>query len=162
MIGDVRLNKVNEFWILTYDKREMHSDYEQVLRNISLIRGKNGLEKNLLRETLRLARKGKLLPYHEMEWMDNYKASYANMIIDFLVKLAEHPDVANDYPLLLGMAEVILIQDSLEESGIRMKCRSLFKLKKKKQAILCYNKFAEEYFNMLSARPDLSFEEIVK
>ncbi|MDR1557894.1 MAG: hypothetical protein LBS88_12840 [Tannerellaceae bacterium] len=161
MMGDVRLNKTNEFWTLSYDNKKMYSDYEQIIRNVNLIREQSVLNKNLLRDTLCITRKGKLLPFHETEWLDNYKASYANMIIEFLWKLTEHPDVRNDYPLLLNMAEVILIQDSLEESGIRLKCRSLFKLGKKKQALLCYHKYAEEYFAILSIRPDLSFDEIV-
>jgi two-component SAPR family response regulator len=162
MMGDVRLNKTNESWTLAYDNEKMHNDYEQLVRNVNLLREKPGSDKNLLHETLRIARKGKLLPFHEMEWLDSYKASYASMIIDFLWNLAEHPDIRNDYPLLLDMAEVILIQDSLEESGIRLKCRSFFKLGKKKQALLCYNKYAEEYFTMLNIRTELSFDEIVK
>ncbi|MDR0750848.1 MAG: hypothetical protein LBF62_14935 [Tannerellaceae bacterium] len=161
MLGDVRLNKVNDFWALQYDPGKMHSDYEQIVRNISLMRY-DTVEKDLLRQTLRLARKGKLLPFYETEWVDNYKASYANMIIEWLGKLAGHPDVWNDYPLLLDMAEVILIQDSLEESGIRLKCRSLSKLGKKKQALQCYNKYAGEYAAMLNARPELSFDEMAK
>jgi two-component SAPR family response regulator len=161
MIG-VSLCKVKDFWILSYDKDAVFCDYEQVMKNIALIRENAELDKKLLRTTLRIVEKGKLLPSYELEWLDNYKTTYVNTVIEFSESLSTHPDVKNDLPLLLNIAEIILIQDSLEETAVKLKCGLLFKLGKKKQALQFYNKYAEEHLEILNIKPELTFDEIVK
>jgi two-component SAPR family response regulator len=162
MGGIVTLNKTNDFWQLSYGSDKLYSDYEQVLKNIDLLKKKKKLDKKLLNETLEIAGKGKLLPFCEIEWLDDYKNAYANTVIEFLSELTVHPDVKNDLALLLNISEVILIQDGMEETGIRLKCRVLSKSGKKKQALHCYNKYAEEFFNLLNAKPEHTFEEMLK
>jgi two-component SAPR family response regulator len=162
MMGNILLCKTNDHWILSYDREMIYNDYEQVMKNIALLKKETVLDRELLNRTLRIARRGKLLPYCEVEWADNYKTAYVNTIIEYLSELTEHPEVRNDWPLLLNIAEIILIQDSIEESGIRLKCNILFKVGKKKQAFQCYNKYVEEYFDILNIKPELTFNEIMK
>jgi two-component SAPR family response regulator len=162
MIGHIRLCKTNDLWMLAYDSDTVYNDYEQVVKNIALLRKSPAPDKELLRKTLIIARRGKLLPYCEVEWADNYKTAYVNTLIEYLSELAEHADVKNDLPLLLNIAEIILMQDSIEESGIRLKCHVLFRLGKKKQAFRCYNKYVEEYHAILNIKPELTFHEIMK
>ncbi|MDR1407722.1 MAG: hypothetical protein LBJ23_06725 [Tannerella sp.] len=162
MTGNIQLCKTNDFWMLSYDRKAIYCDYATVMENIALIRKNTNLDKELLHTTLRIAKKGKLLPFYEVEWLDNYKTAYVNTIIEFLAELAAHPDVKDDLPLLLNISEIILIQDSLEEFAIRLKCSILFKLGKKKQALQCYNKYVEEYQEILNIKPELTFDKIVK
>jgi two-component SAPR family response regulator len=161
MIG-IRLCKTNDFWVLSYDKSTIHCDHEQIIENIAFIKKNAKLDKDLLHTTLRIARKGKLLPSYELEWLDKYKTAYVNMIIEFSLSLRTHPEVKNDLPLLLNIAEIVLIQDSLEETAVRLKCGILFKLGKKKQALQYYNKYVEEYSAVLNIKTELTFDEIVK
>jgi two-component SAPR family response regulator len=161
MIG-IRLCKTNDFWILSYSKDTTYFDYEQVMENIALIRENVKLDKELLHTTLRIAGKGKLLPLYELEWLDKYKTAYTNTVIEFLQSLTTRPDVKNDLPLLLSITEIILIQDSLEESAVRLKCNILFRLGKKKQALQYYNKYVEEHLEILNIKPEFTFDEIVQ
>jgi len=161
-IGYMQIQKKNDYWILSYDIDKIHFDYERILRNIDIIGKQSEIDKELLEATLKLAKRGKLLPFLEMEWLDNYKTDYVNTMIDFLTKLTLHPDIKNDLPLLLNIADIILVQDSMEEAGIILKCRILFKIGKKQQALQCFNKYAEEYFDMLNTKPELTFEKIIK
>jgi hypothetical protein len=161
-VGNIQLCKMNEFWVLLYDNELVHSDYEQIIRNMARLKRQTDLDKELLKATLRIAGKGKLLPFLEVEWMDNYKTGYVNTLIEFLMDLTDHKDVKNDLPLLLNIAEMVLLQDSIEESAIKLKCGILFKLGKKKQALQCYTKYVEEYLNILNIKPELTFDEIVK
>jgi hypothetical protein len=161
-MGNIQLYKTNDFYVLSYDNEMVYSDYEQVMKNMARLKKQTELDKELLTATLRIANKGKLLPFLEVEWLDNYKTGYVNTLIEFLVDLTDHPDVKNDLPLLLTISEIILIQDSIEESAIKLKCGILFKLGKKKQALQCYNKYVEEYLYILNIKPELTFDEIVK
>ncbi|MDR2774187.1 MAG: hypothetical protein LBC19_05505 [Tannerella sp.] len=162
IMGNIRLSKINDFWILSHDAGTIYCDYETVMENIELIRKNTILDIELLRITLRIAKKGKLLPSYELEWLDNYKTAYSNTIIEFLLSLAEHPDVKTNLLLILNISEIILIQDSLDESAIKLKCGILYKLGKKKQALQCYNKYTEEHLKILNIEPELTFDEIVK
>jgi two-component SAPR family response regulator len=161
MIG-IQLCKKNDFWMLSYDRNAIYCDYERITENIVLIGECADLDRDRLHTTLRTARKGKLLPFYELEWLDNYKTAYVNTVIEFLLKQTMHPDVKDDLPLLLNIAEIILIQDSLEESAVRLKCGILFKLGKKKQALQHYNKYVEEHLEILNIKPELTFDEIVR
>jgi DNA-binding SARP family transcriptional activator len=162
MTGNIRLCRTKDYWMLSYERGTIFCDYETVMNNISLI-GKNApLDRELLLTTLRIAKKGKLLPLYESEWFDNYKTAYVNTFIEVMLNLTEHPDIKKDLPLLLSIANIILIQDSLEESAVRLKCGILYKLGKKKQALQCYNKYAEEHNEILNIKPELTFDEIVK
>ncbi|MDR1224014.1 MAG: hypothetical protein LBL07_14220 [Tannerella sp.] len=162
MTGNIRLHRTNDFWTLSYEKGAVFCDYETVMRNIEIIGENAKLDTELLHTTLRIAKKGKLLPFYETEWFDNYKTAYVNTLIEFLQNLTTHPDVKNNLPLLLNISEIILIQDSLEESAIKLKCGILYKLGKKKQALQCYNKYVEEHLEILNIKPELTFDEIVK
>jgi two-component SAPR family response regulator len=156
----ITLSKNNDCWLLSFDGDRFHNDYEQVMNNIRILKKKKEPDKALLNATIRMAKKGKLLPSYEIEWLDEYKESYANTVIEFLSGLLTHPGIKNDPALLLNISEAILTQDSTDETGIKLKCNILYKLGKKKQALQYYNKYAEEYFNLLNAKPELKFEEI--
>jgi two-component SAPR family response regulator len=162
LMGHIRLSKVNGFWVLSHDGGTICCDYETVMENIKLLRKNTELDIELLQTTLRIAKKGKLLPFYEIEWLDNYKAAYSNTVIEFLLSLTAHPEVKNNLALLLNISEIILIHDSLDESAVKLKCGSLYKLGKKKQALQCYNKYTEEHLAMLNIKPELTFDELVK
>jgi two-component SAPR family response regulator len=162
IMGNIRIDKINDRWVLLYNEGAIYCDYETIMTNIEYIRGNAELDLGLLQTTLRIAKKGKLLPFYEDEWLDSYKSVYSNTIIEFLLSLTGHPDVKNNLPLLLNVSEIILIQDNLDESAIKLKCSILYKLGKKKQAWQCYEKYMEEHLKVLNAKPELTFDEIVK
>ncbi|MDR2496542.1 MAG: hypothetical protein LBD21_05395 [Tannerellaceae bacterium] len=161
-MGNVRIDRLNNFWVLAYDARKIHSDYTQVMHNLRRMQNKDGAGKDLLRETLRLINKGKLLPFLKADWLDHYKTDYANTIIESLTQISEHPGIRNDNQLLLQVADAILMQDEIEEFGIRLKCSVLYKLGKKQQAMQCYDKYAETYQALLDVQPNFSFREVRK
>lgn len=160
-VGDIKIISDKGYWMLSLND-SVFCDYEKILSLISEIKGKPKFDKELLKEMLELAQRGKLLPYYEMEWLDNYKTAYSNLIIEFLLDVADYPELESDLGLLLQIAEVILLQDSIEESAVRLRCNILFRLGKKKHALQCYNKFAEEHLNLLGIETNLTFEDIVK
>ncbi|MDR0995704.1 MAG: hypothetical protein LBL81_05365, partial [Tannerella sp.] len=69
---------------------------------------------------------------------------------------------AADWALHLEMGEVVLLQDCLEEAGLRLKCRALAKLGRMQQALQCYQKYVKDYTRFLNTKPNLSFEDLFK
>ncbi|MDR1370164.1 MAG: hypothetical protein LBJ72_08600 [Dysgonamonadaceae bacterium] len=160
-VGDIKILSNKGYWCITLDNT-VFCDYERVLSLISALEKKPEPDKFLLNEMLDIAGRGKLLPFYEQEWLDDIKTDYSNRIIEFLLKKARLPELKDELVLLLKMAEVILLHDDIEENGIRLKCRALFRLDKKKQALTSFNKFSEEHVKLLGIETKLSFEEIVK
>jgi two-component SAPR family response regulator len=160
-VGDIKITYENAAtWTISLND-SLFIDYEQVVRLISHF-GKNvEIDKNELRKLLNIAKQGKLLPYYEFEWLDDYKANYEALIINHLLKIASDPQIKTDLPLLLAISDVILIQDSIEEAGIKLKCNTLLRLGKKKPALQCYNKYVEEHLRLLGIKPELAFETIL-
>ncbi len=160
-VGDIKILNDKSYWKITLDKA-VFCDYERVISIISALEKKVELDKSLLNEMLNIAARGKLLPFSEMEWMDDIKTDYSNLVIEFLIKKARLPELKDELALLLKISEVILLHDDIEENGIRLKCNTLFRLDKKKQALVSFNKFSEEHLKLLGIATKLSFEEIVK
>ncbi|MDR3061263.1 MAG: hypothetical protein LBU57_04005 [Dysgonamonadaceae bacterium] len=160
-VGDMKIINNKGYWMTTSDN-PVFCDYESVLSLVAAMEKKPELDKSLLNEMLDIACKGKLLPLYETEWFDDIKTDYSNLIIEFLLKKAVLPELKDELILLLKISEVILLHDDIEETGIRLKCNTLFRLNKKKQALLSFNKFSEEHVKLLGIKTKLSFEEIVK
>jgi two-component SAPR family response regulator len=160
-IGNIHLIRTDNSWSLQFDESEIYSDYLRALNSLALLKEQTEPDRELLTATLQIIRSGKLLPLRDFEWLDNYKTHYANIVIETLTHISSSAAIRKDLPLLLNIAEAILLQDDTEEYAIKLKCSILFKIGKKKQALQCYNKFAEEYFALLNAQPDLSFNEMV-
>ncbi|MDR2497811.1 MAG: hypothetical protein LBD28_00015 [Tannerellaceae bacterium] len=161
-MGNVRIDRLNNFWALAYDAKKIHSDYAQALSNIRQMLADPETDKALLRETLQIIMKGTLLPFLKADWLDHYKTNYSNTVIEFLGKIAERPDIRGDYQILLHIADAILMQDEIEESGIRLKCSVLYKQGKKQQAMLAYDKYAEAYHSLLDILPSFTFKDIIR
>ena len=160
-VGDIKITYENAAtWTISL-KNSVFIDYEQVVRLISHFEKNTEVEKDELGRLLHIAKKGRLLPYYEFEWLDDYKASYETLIINNLLKIASYPQIKNDLPLLLAISEVILIQDSIEETGIKLKCNTLLRLGKKKLALQCYNKYVEEHLRLLGIKPELTFDTVL-
>ncbi|MDR3252183.1 MAG: hypothetical protein LBT35_01260, partial [Tannerella sp.] len=160
-IGNIQLLRIDDFWKLVYDGKDIFSDYQRALNSLAVLKRQTVPDKELLTATLQIVRSGKLLPLRDYEWLDDYKTHYTNMVIETLTQLSGCATIKKDLPLLLSVAEAILLQDDIEEYAVKLKCSILFKIGKKKQALQCYNKFAEEYLAMLNTQPDMTFNEMV-
>jgi DNA-binding SARP family transcriptional activator len=159
-MGNLKIDKGDGYWRIS-GIEDIFCDYGKTISLISLAKERREMDTVLLSEILDLAGKGNLLPFHETEWLDDYKTNYSDLIIEFLLEISARPELKNELVLLLRISEVILLQDSIEESGICLKCKTLFRMGKKKQALEVYRKFAEEHLHLLGIKTGLSFEDIV-
>ena len=153
-------NKKGQWYILFNSK--VYTDYEDVKSSIRAFIQSTTVDKNKLNRLLEIIKKGKLLPYFEYEWLDDFKTDYSDIVIDFLYKMSENPEIKNDPNILSAIADAILIQDHIDEKGVTIKCNALVKLGKQNQAVQVFKKFCEDYKKLLGEKSCISLDAILE
>jgi two-component SAPR family response regulator len=100
---------------------------------------------------LELLNYGNLLPNIQLEWVDNFKTDFSNLVIDTLMMVLnnkqnpfyENPDIQ------LKIADSLLKIDSINEEAIRIRCIALIKMGKKGLAKTTFDNFSREYKSLL-------------
>lgn len=159
-IGNVRLDNNNDYWQLSIDKA-ICFDYAQALELMGIIRGRDDLIPELYKELLIIGSKGTLLPEMEYDWLDKFKSDYANNIIDTMLMISNHPEIRDNVETVLQIADIIFINDALNEDALRLKCRLLNDNGKHSLAKKIYESFAKEYSLSLGTPFQRSFNDLV-
>jgi two-component SAPR family response regulator len=157
-LSGFEISNNNSYWTITLDK-EIFCDYKNVLSLIKNIENEVDTRKDLLNELLNLSSFGVLLPNIQLEWLDEYKAEYSNLIIEKLFQIMEREDVKQDLILVVKIANVVLLHDSIDEEAIIKKCYALYHLGKKGKAKQCFDKFTEDYRNLLGTEYKYTFNQ---
>ncbi|WP_029902855.1 hypothetical protein [Prevotella sp. 10(H)] len=159
-IGNAEIVNRKGYWSLNIGK-DIYCDY---IRISALIENaaNNNIQQSLLHELIGISSQGTLLPHMEADWLDAYKADFSNRIIETFVTLSQRPAYQSDFALLLKMSDIILMHDNTDEYGIKLKCYSLLNLKRNLQARQAFEKFADDYEKLLAAKPEFTFEDILK
>lgn len=150
--------KTDGYWKVNLSS-QVYCDYARVKQLIYTLQNE-GFNKSHLIELLDITSRGKLLPYVEVEWLDDIKSNYSNELIDFLIEVSKSNVLKNDYNTLLKISNTILIYDSVEEYAVKLKCYILKQLKGNREIRLCYQKYADDYEKLYSVKPDITLEEL--
>lgn len=105
---------------------------------------------------------GEFLPNVHNEWMDGFKAEFANQTIDRLSSLFNEKSLVNNFSLRYHLAECILVYDPLNEEAFAIKCSVLYCLGKKGMAKNLYDLFCREYKQALGISYAVSFNDTIK
>lgn len=151
----------NSYWFITVSE-EVFCDYGEILHLINELEQNNNYDLDKVNRILEFGIRGGLLSNTTSSWLDNYKSEYSNSIIDLLSKVSITAVEKKDYKLLLKISNVMLAIDSIDEDGIKLKCKALYYLGKKRLARKSYNDFCEEYQKILDAPLKLQFDDIIK
>lgn len=159
-VGNIEVSKIDGYWKINLSNN-VFCDYSNALIYINSLKNGN-FDKNLLDNLLEITSRGTLLPEMKAVWLGDFKSYYSNSAIDVLVRISKNKNIRNDFEVLLKIANVILLNDSTEEYGIKLKCYVLLKLKRNKQANQYLQEFSDNYEKMYAVKPDITFEDIVK
>lgn len=150
--------KADGYWKVNLSS-QIYCDYARIRQLIYTLQNE-GFNKTYLIELLDITSRGKLLPYIEVEWLDDIKSNYSNDLIDFLIEVSKSNELKNDYNTLLKISNTILIYDSVEEYAVKLKCYILKQLKGNREIRVCYQKYADDYEKLYSVKPDITLEEL--
>ncbi len=109
-----------------------------------------------------ICRRGTLLSGIWDEWCDRFKSWYTSRISEFLEKAYVSAQTNRDPALSLEIAEVLLVNDPIDENAIAIKCRSLYEMGRKGQAKTAFTAFLSEYEKLLGEPSKLDFQKIIK
>ena len=118
-------------------------------------------EEEILR-FVQVAYQGELLPDFQIDWLDEFKADFSNMVLDTLSEFTKQPEVKKNLHLLNHIAECILKFDTINEEAMILKCTTLYQLGKKGLAKTTYDSFLREYHNLLGSDYLIPFNSIIE
>ena len=155
-IGDINISNKNTYWQMNVEE-SVFCDYTfvmSVLNNSS----SEKLAKEQIYKLLNIVSRGEISPDIQTEWIEDFKMEISNLLIDDLDRISKTQD---DLHLLLLISNTILKYGPLNEEAISLKCNSLYALGKKGLAKHSYNQFCKVYLELLDAKYDKSFNDII-
>ncbi len=160
-IGNLALRHDHSYWYISIGP-EVYCDYRQALELIRQAQSSNNLPPQEISQLVQIVSRGELCPDLQTEWMDTFKADFANEITNILSTLPfQRPEIQNNHQLILSIAEGMLTFDSLNEDAIAMKCSALYGMGKKGLAKHSYDHFCREYEQILGENYALSFNDLL-
>lgn len=160
-VGEFEISSANGYWSFI-NKGNVYNDYIIATKIVDKIAASTGpINDSDLSNLLEFAACGQLLPNIQFEWLDNFKATYTDSMIDVLSKLRDSNQFKDNDYTLLQIANSILKFDSLDEESVRMKCKIFISLKRTGLAHNTYEQFIKEYHLVLNEEYNYSFEDFV-
>lgn len=152
----ISISNRNRYWRADLDQDKISCDYLTALQLLAGMK-KGSLQKDDRDRLLDLLSKGTLLVFTQEEWADGYKAGFSATVIDSITAMSKETDSSGNPELLIRIADVILLHDSIDEDAVRMKCRALARLGRNGLARKTYDAFRQEYERLMEQQPALTF-----
>lgn len=160
-IGDISIDYKGGYWSM-HIGATITCDYNEINKSLKDIQNEEQLRISTLEDILKLASYGTLIPNVNAEWADSFKNDYTKQMIDFMNKMLEHTIVKENDKLMIQIADVLLINDTLDENAMCVKCQILFRIGQKSASKRCYDTFVKEYMLLLNENITLNYEDIIK
>ncbi|WP_430972491.1 LamG-like jellyroll fold domain-containing protein [Sunxiuqinia rutila] len=139
-----------------------YSEYCDILSKLSLVEsqpdGPNA--KKALPELLDILSRGTLLPDMSESWLDPYISKMSDRIIEMGLSLFESLDEKQDSSSLYALAEVVSLNDPLNEPALRKKLQLLTNQGKLSLAHSVYDHFIKVYQEMYQENYPVNFKSL--
>lgn len=158
-IGSCELTKKTGYWKIVPEANNIKSDYIDFLEITS---SKTNLTKQKIIRLLEITDKGAFLYNVNYEWLDEFKASVSEKIIDTLINYANSCDITKEAEFVIHLADSVFNFDMVNEDAMMLKCRAEYSMGKHSLAKSTYEKFFKEYRAMYDQEYDQSFLKVLK
>ena len=159
-IGFINIESFNSYWIIKFGE-EIYCDYREALSLIRTMKNKNNRTKENVMKLLKIVSFGELLPNIQLEWVDSFKANFANQLIDLLIDITKQKELALSSFELVRLADTLLLYDILNDDALKLKCCALVKMGKNGLARAAYNSFVKQYSVLFGTGYNYSFNQII-
>jgi two-component SAPR family response regulator len=159
-VGDLSIERHNVYWTLRLGE-EIYCDYKEALELMLQLKHKINISKENILRFIRIVSGGELLPNIQIEWIDPFKADFANNLIDTLLEINYRKELNLSLQESINIADAILKHDILNEDALKLKCSALTKMGKNGLAKAIYNRFVKEYSVLFGTAYKNSFEQII-
>lgn len=156
-LGENEVSNKTGSWILTLNPEQIYVDYYDYL-SLSA-KGKLTSREDILK-LLQLSKQGSFLPDTDYEWLDRFKSTVSDYIIDTLVSYTETSvNILTEPDLALQIADSISLCDQLNEYALQLRVNAYAALGKHSLAKKSYEKFSKEYLNAYGEKFAKSFTD---
>ena len=159
-VGNLSIESSNSYWVVKLGN-DIYCDYCEAFSLIHNIKRKNIQTKEEIIKLLDVVSFGELLPNLQVEWIDPFKANFANKLIDLLVDVSKQKEFAFSPSELVYLADTILIYDILNDDALKLKCCALVKMGKNGLAKSTYNSFVRQYSVLFGTRYNYTFDQVI-
>ena len=158
-VGSASIENQNSYWTLELGS-DIFCDYSESIALIKKIRTGH-ISAIDVRRLLTIVSRGEMMQSIQVEWLDSFKAEFSNNLIDVLLDVAHKAELQLSLQEHIDLADAIFIHDFLNENALKLKCKTLIKMKKNGLAKKVYDSFVKEYQNSFGVAFKDSFEQIV-
>lgn len=157
-LGENEVSNKTGSWILNLNLEQIYVDYYDYLSLAA--KGKLTTREDILK-LLQLSKQGSFLYDTDYEWLDRYKSTVSDYIIDTLASYTETSvNIQTEPDLALQIADSISLCDQLNEYALQLRVNAYGALGKHSLAKKSYEKFTKEYFNAYGEKFSKSFTDI--
>lgn len=157
-LGENEVSNKTGSWILSLNLEQIYVDYYDYL-SLSA-KGKLTTREDILK-LLQLSKQGSFLYDTDYEWLDRYKSTVSDYIIDTLASYTETSvNIQTEPDLALQIADSISLCDQLNEYALQLRVNAYGALGKHSLAKKSYEKFTKEYLNAYGEKFAKSFTDI--
>jgi two-component SAPR family response regulator len=158
-IGGCELTKKTGYWKIVPENKKNKSDY---LDFLSITASKRNLTKQNIYQLIKITEKGAFLHNVQYEWLDEFKASVSETIIDTLIEFASTCDIKKDADFIIHLADCVFNFDLINEDAMILKCKAEYCMGKHSLAKSTYERFFREYQVMYNQEYENSFLDILE
>lgn len=158
-IGNCELTKKTGYWKIIPDGQMINCDYVDFL---DITSSKTNLTKQKINRLIKITQKGAFLTGANYEWLDEFKSSVSDIIIDTLVQFSLSCDIKKEAEFIIHLADSIFNFDIVNEDAMVLKCKAEYYMGKHSLAKSTYERFIKDYITMYNQQYEHSFLKILE
>lgn len=158
-IGGCELTKKTGYWKIIPENEKYKSDY---LDFLNITASKRNLTKQKILKLMKITEKGAFLHNVQYEWLDEFKASVSETIIDTLIEFADSCDIKKEAEFITHLADCVFNFDVINEEAMILKCKAEHCMGKHSLAKSTYERFFKEYRTMYNQEYEKSFLNVIE
>lgn len=158
-VGSIHIESQSSYWFVEFGN-DVYCDYNEALALIRQLKQKANRNKEDVLKLVNIVSAGELLPNIQIEWLDIFKADFANGLIDIFLDINAQKDLNLSLQERVNLADAILVHDTLNEDALKLKCSTLVKMGKNGLAKSVFLSFVKKYAYSFGMKFKYSFEEV--
>ncbi len=162
ILGEVcacSLTKKTGYWKIITEGNSIKSDY---LDFLNITTSKANITKQYINRLIKITEKGAFLQNVQYEWLDKFKATASDTIIDTLIDFAKSCDIKKEAEFIIHLSDSVFNFDIVNEDAMILKCKAQSCMGKHSHAKVTYEKFFKDYVGMYGQEYKQSFLEIIE
>jgi two-component SAPR family response regulator len=157
-IGDCEITHKTGYWKIFCNDPKVYNDYSEFLK---ITQSKTNLTKKNVLQLIKIAEKGAILLNMNYLWLDEFKASLSEKLIETLYFYAKKLEIQEDPNLVVQIADCIFSCDSINEEAMVLKCKAQHIMGSHSLAKSTYSKFCKYYTELYDQEYKTSFSDVI-